>query len=236
MPIFKLTLQKREQLYDNTHVFYFDKPKDFIFKPGQYGGFTLLSPIRTDDRGMTRRFSLLSPPNADTLSFATRIQPSAYKESLNAMKVGDEIKFAGPTGNFVLHDDIEVPAVLIAGGIGVTPFYCMIKHAEHHPTSQPLYLFYGNRSKKTALWLNELENICQQNRNLKMIPTMEDAEDWQGETGFINDALLKKHLPDLYAPIYYICGAPRMVTALQETIAELGVDESQIKVEDFPGY
>ena len=48
--------------------------------------------------------------------------------------------------------------------------------------------------------------------------------------------MIKKYINDLFIPYYYICGSPAMVTVLQETLAEMDIDESHIRVEDFPGY
>ena len=59
---------------------------------------------------------------------------------------------------------------------------------------------------------------------------------WQGETGFVTDTMIRKYVPDFRAPIYYVCGSPVMVTAIQEMLAEMDLDEERIKVEDFPGY
>ena len=75
------------------------------------------------------------------------------------------------------------------------------------------------------------------NPHFTWIPTLADPDAaWTGETGLITDAMIKKYMPGLDAPIYYICGSPAMVTTLQETLAEMGINEDNIKVEDFPGY
>lgn len=241
MPIYKLKLIARNEVANGTCVFLFEKPANFTFKPGQYGGFTLINPNETDSGGITRRFSLLSTPDDTHLAIATRLQKtqkhSAYKRVLCDLAVGSEIKFAGPTGTFVLHDDISTPAVLIAGGIGISPFYSMIQYATQHQTSQQIYLFYGNQSPADAAFLAELNRMQEENSKFKLIATMATPDNtWQGETGFITDKMIKKYIPDLSAPIYYICGSPVMVTTLQETLAEMGIDEDRIQVEDFPGY
>lgn len=237
MPIYKLKLTDRREIARGTLVFDFEKPAGFTFKPGQYGGFTLINPSETDVNGITRRFSLLSSPDDAQIAIATRIQTSAYKQELNRLPIGSEIKFAGPTGTFTLHEDTSTPAVFIAGGIGITPFYSMIKHAAQHHSSQKMTLFYGNQTPADAAFLHDLLTLQRDHAPFTCVATMAypDAS-WQGETGFITHTLIKKYVTDLFAPVYYVCGSPAMVTSLQETLVEMGIDENKIHVEDFPGY
>lgn len=237
MAIYQLKLVDRKEVARNIIVLVFEKPAELQFKPGQYAGFTLITPPEIDAGGITRRFSLLSTPSDPYISIATRIQNSAYKRALIALPVGSEIKFAGPTGTFTLHDDINRPAVFIAGGIGITPFYCMIRFATENKSPQNMTLFYGNNEISDAAFLNELKILQDINPHFNLIATLaKPDQDWLGEIGFITDAMLKKYIPDLKAPIYYICGSPVMVTTLQEALAEMGVNEDNIRVEDFPGY
>jgi ferredoxin-NADP reductase len=239
MPIFILKLIDRREVAKGTIVLSFEKPHGFTFKPGQYGGFTLINPTETDASGITRRFSLLSTPDDNHISIATRVHKNnrSYKRVLIELPLGSEIKFAGPTGVFTLHDDISVPAVFIAGGIGISPFYSMIRHTIKTKSPQSIYLFYGNAQPGEAAFLTELMQLQQDNPHFTLITTMDNADNtWKGETGFITPTMIKKYVPDLAAPIYYVCGAPVMVTALQETLVEMGIDEERIKVEDFPGY
>jgi ferredoxin-NADP reductase len=237
MPIHILKLLDRREVARDTIEFIFEKPAGLIFKPGQYAGFTLINPSETDAGGITRRFSLLSSPDDTLLAITTRIQQSAYKRVLNALPIGGEIKFAGPTGSFTLHEDKETPAVFIAGGIGITPFYSMIKYATQHKSTQPLTLFYGNQTEGDTAYLIDLIKMAQDNPHFTLIPTMASpSASWSGETGYITHTMIKKYIPDLNKPIYYICGSPVMVTALQELLAEMDINEDTIHVEDFPGY
>ena len=237
MPIYKLKLIHKRSVAKDTIELQFEKPEGLHFVPGQYAGFTLINPNETDAGGITRRFSLISSPNDNHIAIATRIQNSAYKRALNHLSAGDEIKFAGPTGNFILHEDKSVPAVLIAGGIGIAPFYSMIKHASQQQSPQTYLLFYGNQTRFDAAYLEEIKQLQADYPSLHFIPALANPDnEWQGETGFITSSLLKKYIPNLNAPIYYVCGSPAMVTALQETLMEMGIDAEKIKVEDFPGY
>lgn len=237
MPIHKLKLISRREIARGTIEFIFDKPAGLNFIPGQYAGFTLINPSETDASGITRRFSLLSTPADNHIAIATRIQNSAYKRVLNTLAIGDEIKFAGPTGAFILHEDVSIPAVFIAGGIGITPFYSMIQHATQHHSPQKMVLFYGNQTPNDSIYLQEILELQKQNPHFTCVPTMANPdESWKGETGFITHTMIKKYIPDLEASVYYVCGSPAMVTALQETLVEMGINEEKIKVEDFPGY
>lgn len=237
MPIYTVKLIQKRDIARNTIELTFEKPAGMQYTPGQYGGFTLINPPETDASGNTRRFSLLSAPHQDHISIATRLQTSAYKRVLSQFNPGDVIKFAGPTGNFVLHTEATTPAVLIAGGIGIAPFYSMIQHAVQHASSQPIYLFYGNQTEEDACYLQELQQWQAQHPALHFIPVLaKPTAEWSGETGFITDTILKKYITDLSSPIYYICGSPAMVTTLQETLMEMGIEADKIKIEDFPGY
>lgn len=217
--------------------FDFEKPAGFNFTPGQYGGFTLINPAETDAGGITRRFSILSTPDDMYLSIAMRIQQSAYKRVLKELPFNSELKFAGPIGTFVLHQETTTPAVLIAGGIGITPFYSMIVAALKHTPDRDITLFYGNQSPADTAFLTELQTLAATHPHFKFIPIMTNPDNsWMGETGYISYQLIKKNVINLSTPIFYICGSATMVNALNETLNELDVPKEHIKVEDFPGY
>jgi len=237
MPIYKIKLIDRKTIAHNTIEFIFEKPTDFTFLPGQYGGFTLINMKGLDPRDSIRRFSLVSAPHDAHLVMTTRIQTSIYKHHLDQLAINDEMKLAGPMGNFTLHDDARVPAVFIAGGIGITPFYSMIRHTLHQGSQQQLILFYGNQRIEDAPYFLELQQLAKHHSNFRFVPTLAQPEqDWQGATGFIDATLLKKHIDHLMEPIYYICGSPNMVNALHHVLKQLHIPEEKIKIEDFPGY
>ncbi len=236
MPIYTIKLIDKKVIANNTMSFTFEKPAGFTFIAGQYGGFTLINPIEKDDKGATRRFSILSAPDDEQLTIATRIQTSAFKRNLQNLAIGDSIKFAGPTGNFVLHQD-NTPAVMIAGGIGIAPFYSIIRDVLAHQPAQQITLFYGNRSLADSALLAELMALEKQHPLFKMISVLSEPHDeWTGHSGFITEDILAKNIADLDAPIYYVCGSPAMVSAMQQLLTGMQISTERIKVEDFPGY
>ena len=59
---------------------------------------------------------------------------------------------------------------------------------------------------------------------------------WHGETGVISKAMLLKYIDDLTLPIYYIDGPPAMVNAMRQILSEAGVNDDNIRTEEFLGY
>ena len=233
-------LMKREEVAEGTMAFHFAKPVDFQFRPGQAIDMTLLNPPETDGEGNIRTFSLAGAPFEGDLMIATRMRDTAFKRVLGNAGLGLEVKIEGPSGSFVLHRNPEKPGVLLAGGIGITPFLSIVRQAAHDKAPQQLYLFYSNRRPEDAAFLDLLEETTKQNPNFHLVATMTEMEKshrpWKGETGFVNKDLLTKHLPTLQGPIYYMAGPPGMVTALRRMLTEAGVDEDDLRTEEFSGY
>ncbi len=236
----KVPLMKREAIAEGTMAFHFAKPADFQFRAGQAMDITLLDPPETDAEGNTRAFSIASAAFDGDLMIATRMRNTAFKRVLRDAALGLEVKIEGPSGSFVLHRKAEKPAVFLAGGIGITPFLSIIRQATHEQALHQMYLFYSNRRPEDAAFLEILSETAKQHPNFHLIATMAEMEksqrEWKGETGFINKEMLTKHLPTLQGPIYYLAGPPAMVAAMRQILTEAGVDEDDIRTEEFSGY
>jgi ferredoxin-NADP reductase len=240
MPIYKTRLQKKEEIADGTMAFHFEKPEGFAFKAGQFADFTLVHPAETDAEGNIRGFSLASAPYEGDLMFATRMRDTAFKRVLKTMETGTEVSMDAPYGSFTLHNNSSIPAVFLTGGIGVTPVRSIVLQAAHDNLPHKIFLFYSNRKPEDSAFLNELMEAQQINLNYIFIGTMTEMEKsdrkWDGETGYINKAMLEKHVGDLKLPIYYVAGPASMVTAMRKTLNEAGVDDDNIRTEEFSGY
>jgi ferredoxin-NADP reductase len=233
-------LLRREEVAEGTMSFYFDKPANFQFKPGQYVDCSLIDPPETDAEGNIRTFSIASAPAEKDLMVATRMRDTAFKRVLKTMPLGTQLKMNGPLGSFTLHSNVLRPAVFLAGGIGITPFRSMIINAVREGPARPVVLLYSNRRPEDSAFLEELQQIGNGNKNYQTICVMTKMENskrpWHGETGYIDKVMLARIVPDLAAPIYYIAGPPVMVTAMKETLTGAGVNEDDVRSEDFAGY
>ena len=224
----EIALRRREQVAEGTFAFYFDKPAGFSYQAGQNALLTL------PDGSEGHTFTIASAPHARELMFATRMRDSAYKRALAAAPIGTKFELDGPAGVMVLHEDEKRPAVFLAAGIGITPFLAMARDADARLLPHRLLLIYSNRRPQDAAFLAELKHL--QNRNFRMVATMTDAPDWQGEKRMISRELLAEHVKDVRAPVFYFAGPPGMTMAVQGMLGEMGVKEDDMRSEEFYGY
>lgn len=240
MAVYESVLQRRETVAQGTMAFYFDKPAGFAHQAGQNAVFTLVDPPETDAQGHGRTFTIASAPHEPGLMIATRMRDTAFKRVLKSAAPGAPVRIDGPSGVMMLHEDAARPAVFLAGGIGVTPFLCMARHAAASRLAHRIALFYSNRRPEDAAFLDELRALERSNANFRLVATMSQAEKstppWQGETGLIRPDMLKRHLNDLKTPIYYSAGPHAMTMSMEVMLADLGVSEDDMRSEEFYGY
>jgi ferredoxin-NADP reductase len=221
-------------------AFHFARPAGFAHAAGQNVLLTLLDPPQTDSQGDSRTFTLASAPHEPELMVATRMRDSAFKRVLKSAAAGTLVRIEGPDGVMVLHEDAARPAVFLAGGIGVTPFLSMARHATKKKLPHRILLLYSNRRPEDAAFLEELKRLEQANPNYRLIATMTEAAKssraWDGETAVIGRELLERSLRDVKAPIYYFAGPPGMTMAMQSLLEGMGISENDMRSEEFYGY
>ena len=234
-----LELLSKEKL-EGTDIMTFRLARgELDYTAGQFAFFKL-DGVSGDTKGPVRHFSIASSPTEQDLLISTRIRNTPYKQKLSSLQAGTKIESWGPQGEFVLHDDHEKPAVFMSGGIGVTPFRSMAKYATDKRLPLKIVVFDSNRNESNVLYKGEFDRWAQDNKNLKMIYTVtdENAGSWSGEKGRINKEMVTKYLSskEIANAIFYICGPPGMLKAMQELLQELDVPEDRIKTEEFTGY
>lgn len=240
MPTQKVKLTKREEIADRTMAFYLEKPAGFDFKAGQFIEVTLINPAETDAEGSTRAFTVASAPYESNIMIATRMRNTAFKRVLRELPPETAVSLEGPFGLLTLHPDTSRPAVFLAGGIGITPFRSILFQASRERLPHRLLLFYSNRRPQDAAFLSELRELEKQNPNFSLVATMthmyESGESWEGPRGYINREMLATYANDLSSPIYYIAGPPGMVKAMQHMLRDAGVEQKNVRAEEFAGY
>ena len=112
-----------------------------------------------------------------------RLSDSAFKRAFAALQPGDGIVVQGPVGHYLL--DTSRPAVLVAGGIGITPLKGMAEYAADRQLSIPVRLVYSNRTVEEIVTGEELEALERSNPNFQALYTLTRAgsDSWKARTG-----------------------------------------------------
>ncbi|WP_457949953.1 FAD-dependent oxidoreductase [Pseudarthrobacter sp. alpha12b] len=238
LPITKLV--KKAEVAEQTMSFEFEKPAGFSYKAGQFADYTLIDPPETDKEGNTRGFSLSSAPYEPNLMCTTRMRDTAFKRVLKDMPVGTELELDAPYGSFTLHNRAARPAVFLTGGIGITPVRSMVLQSVHDRTGHTIFVFSSNKRPADAAFLDELRHLEESSANVTFVATMTEPENsqqpWDGETGFIDQDMITRYVGDLSTPVYYLCGPAGLVSAMRSLLNGAGVDDDDIRTEEFTGY
>lgn len=238
MAVYTTRLHASHAVAQGTHAFELDKPAGFDFKPGQ--AFEIILPGPGTGEDTHHAFSIVSAPHEERLVFATRMRDSTYKKQLASLQTGAQIDIDGPFGSLTLHKKVERAGVLIAGGIGITPFMSMLRHAAHAKSTQPLALLYSNRRPEDTAFLAELQQLAQTLPHFTLHAAMTDMaqsqQPWSGATSTIDAAFVQSAIQGLPSPVFYVSGPPGLVQAMQATLSAAGVDEDDVRSEEFYGY
>lgn len=240
MRIYDTRLEDHRVIAEGTMAFDLAKPQDFIFKPGQAIDVVLINPPGPAADSTRHTFSIASAPFEEHLTVATRMRDSAFKRTLKSLAIGAPILFEGPSGSLTLHNNRSRPAVMIAGGIGITPFISILRQAAQDQLPQQLVLLYSNHRPEDAAFLADLQVLEKQNKRFRLLATMtrmnQSSQPWVGRSGPIDEALVRDVSDELVAPIYYLAGPPAMVDSLRQTLNQAGIDDDDIRSEEFYGY
>lgn len=215
-----LTLTRSYHEVDNIQTFVFETG-GLSWLPGQYQTYRL--PQAGDGDAGTRFFTIASAPSEDEIHISTRVTDSAFKQALNQLVPGDSIEASGLEGDFTWDDASAAPVILVAAGIGVTPYRSMLLERQALGLPLSATLLYFTRDDQIP-FKAELDALAASHDELTveyMIGSPVTAE-----------AILQRHARLPGAPVY-ISGPEAMVDALGAELVAAGVT---LKQDWFPGY
>ncbi|MEG0305092.1 MAG: iron-sulfur cluster-binding domain-containing protein [Oscillospiraceae bacterium] len=204
------------------------------FEAGQYVNlFTEIDGVRT-----SRPYSISSSPRQRAYY---EITVAATKDGfvsdyfLNNVKTGDCFLANGPAGVFrfqpVFHSK---KSLFLAGGSGITPFMSMLREIIDAGLDRDVVMLYGCRCEDAALYHDELCAYAAANDNFAYhLVVSDDAEEWKGEKGFINEELIRRLVPDFAERTCYICGPQIMNDFCKNELENMGMPIKRIRREMF---
>ena len=217
----------------NVTSFRFPRPPDLYYKAGQF----FFVSLKKDGKELKKHFSFSSSPTEKAyIEFTKKLSDSDFSAALKALKPGDWAKINAPYGKFTFEGEHKKIG-LLAGGIGITPFKSICQYCTDMHLDTKVTLLYGNRKENDIAFRKELEALQQENKNLKVVFILNEADNnWKGATGLITADMIKKKIPDYKETTFYTCGPPKMVEIMEKLVAQLGLPEAQLKREYFTGY
>lgn len=203
--------------------FLFEKGEDLTWKAGQYGLFSITHKKIKND---TRPFSVASAPVENIVRITTTISndPSDFKQALLELKKGMKVSMRGPVGPFYLSENR--PTLLIAGGIGITPFRSILKQIEAGKKENQIQLLYLD-SKKSYLFKDELDEIAERaSIRITYLDSKDELENEIEKFASLNQSDGQ----------YFIAGPKGMVDAVSNYLKSRNVAKRNIKKDAFFGY
>lgn len=220
---------------------HFEKPAGFEYKAGQFVDLQIPESIIPMPNNK-KNFTLASAPHEPYLQVTFRHGISPFKSLIQDKKTEAPISFTGPYGKFFLNEDVSIPAVMLTGGIGITPFHSMIKFATEKKIPKKITLVYSNKTPDDIPFKDELDQLDQMNEHLTIYHTITRAENipagfsWSGRRGRIDEAMIRELVPDIMGVEYYVVGPVKMVLAIKATLKQMGILPDRIHSELFTGY
>jgi ferredoxin-NADP reductase len=223
---------------ENTIEFVFQRPDGFEFEAGQHVNLKLGKLLFEDKKGPRRTFTIASAPFEDDIHIVTRMTGSGFKRTL--MESGSQtVQMQGPLGDMT-HES-ALPAVFIAGGIGVTPFRSMVLQSLHRGATDSMTLLYSNRDVTSAVFLRLFQELAARHPNLfhynPVFTGEANADSAQNsESRRIDRDFVLEHVPDIHQVMFYLCGPQPLVDAVHVILSNMKVTADRIRSEVFWGY
>ena len=204
------------------------------FLPGQYATVSFPSERRLKGE---RPFSIASSAaSTRRLEFGVRTGGN-WTAGLRALRPGMPATVSGPFGEFIFDHEFHHSVVMIAGGIGITPFMSMIRTATDMGWNNELTLIYSVRSLREAAYLPELQRLQEKNPGLNVVTVVSDGNIPTGSPyvgGRISPGLISQVLgKDVAGRAFFVCGPEGFMNMIMKQLESLGVYRKTIRSERF---
>jgi predicted ferric reductase len=201
------------------------------FLPGQFAWIKLAgSPWTLEEHPFSFSSSAERPGR---LEFGIK-ELGDFTSRIAEIAPGTRAYLDGPHGAFSIDRTPAVGYVFIAGGVGITPIMSFLRTMADRHDPRPVMLLYAAKNESDTPYIEELERLREQ-LDLEVVFVLEKPSDeWEGEKGFVDAALLERTLPkERVQRAYFVCGPPPMMDAVHSALIEHGVEEERIEMERF---
>ncbi len=227
-----------KEISSTSREFTFKTSRPAYFEPGQYMEITVPH-AKADLRGQRRVFSMTSAPGKSEISFGVKFYSpsSSLKKTLTELKTGSFIQSTGINGDFVLPKDTTLPLLLIAGGIGVTPFISHLRAMNMSGEKRDIVMLYAVKNLQDIAYDDFLQSSGVRLIVISSAPKSTDQKKYHHDViqdQVIEEDVIRKHVKDITKRQVYISGPPSMIDEIKPVLKKLGA--TTIKTDYFIGY
>lgn len=202
-----------------------------VFQPGQ---FAWLSIARTPWTIEEHPFSFSSSAEEPCRPAFSIEELGDFTDRIGAVPPGTRAWLDGPHGSFSPDCAPAAGYVFLAGGVGIAPFLGILRTMADRGDRRPVRLLYGSPCWEETAHRDALAEL-RERMALTVIHVLENPpHGWSGETGVIDGSVLDRHLPqEGIERMYFVCGPPPMMDAVEEALRERGIPRRCIRSERF---
>ncbi len=241
-----LTVLKVDKENHDTTSIYFTGPDMERFKNREAGQFASIRVLRDGKWSEPHPFTLSSAPEDDALRMTIK-QSGEFTSTIPEIEPGTPVQCFGPFGQFCHGIDANKEIVMIAGGVGITPFLSVLRHFADIDADNHVVLFWANKTQADAFAAAELEELTRSLRlhvvhalsrvdEAERKPSPQFTDDRPGrislEYGRLNSDIFLRHIRTTDAA-FYLCGPPAMQQTVLDELAKAGIDPESIRKEAF---
>jgi ferredoxin-NADP reductase len=206
--------------------------RPFVFSPGHWVG------IEEDVPGLGPRHSpycIFSPPG-DSRLFDILIRvfsegPLAHH--LASLRPGYPIHFRGPAGRSMLPKEPDTDLIMLATGVGISPFRSLCRHLLTHGDTRTIKFYWGLRLAEDVCLLDELDGLAARHRNFTyQISLSQPPPGWPNLRGRVTESV-PPLLDRLAGKRFFLAGNGAMIEEMEMALSSLGVDRTFIHMERF---
>lgn len=217
---------------------------DESFRKRRAGSFLTLKIRQNGEWSKPHPFTISCAPE-DPLLRVTMKKLGSFTTAAHQLNPGDEVVCAGPYGLFCKDIDSHDPVIMIAGGVGITPFLSVLRHFRNIRSGNRVLLIWSNKTIEDAFALDELKQMTRE-IPLRVVHNLSRVEEGMDIAGYAEDDypevfyepgrctrdIIGKYLPP-ENPAMYLCGPPPMQDFVLGELEAIGVDSKGVKKENF---
>jgi NAD(P)H-flavin reductase len=214
---------------------------DEKFAGRRAGQFVSLSIMTPDGWSAPHPFSIASAPEDPVLRLTIK-KTGQFTSAIPDLTPGTEIRCMGPLGLFCKDIDAKSAIIMMAGGVGVTPFLSVLRHFRNIEAKNIATLFWVNKTMEDVFATDEIQGMTG-DLTMRVVYCLSRADDVEGyyrqeypgvfyEKGRLSGEILRRHGATKEASLY-LCGPPPMMESALAEVGSLNVDQSAVEKESF---